>query len=57
MVRLPDSKGSHMFHDPLMKESPLDARLEGIDFHIKTPENRQAFRAFLEFMQRESQQS
>lgn len=45
MVRLPDKSGSSVF-----EEKDIDKRLEGIDFHIKTDENRQAFRAFLEFI-------
>ena len=49
MVRAPDKSGYHIF-----EEKDLDARLEKTDFCIKTPENRQAFRAFLEHIQRES---
>lgn len=45
MVRLPDKSGSSVF-----EEKDIDKRLEGIDFHITTDENRQAFRAFLEFI-------
>lgn len=49
MVRTPCKNGYHVF-----EEKDLDARLKATDFHIKTTENRQAFRAFLEFLQRES---
>lgn len=45
MVRAPDKNGYHIF-----EEKDLDARLKATDFHIKTPENLQAFRAFLEFI-------
>ena len=45
MVRLPDKSGFSIF-----EEKDLDKRLQGIDFHINTDENRQAFRAFLEFI-------
>lgn len=45
MVRLPDKSGFSIF-----EEKDLDKRLQGIDFHITTDENRQAFRAFLEFI-------
>lgn len=50
MVRLPDKSGSSIF-----EEKDIDKRLETMDFHIETDENRKAFRAFLEFLQRESQ--
>lgn len=49
MVRMPCKNGYQVF-----EEKDLDARLEATDFHIDTKENRQAFRAFLEFIQRES---
>jgi hypothetical protein len=49
MVRTPCKNGYHVF-----EEKDLDARLKGTNFHIKTSENRQAFRAFLEFLQRET---
>lgn len=45
MVRTPDKSGFSIF-----EEKDIDKRLEGIDFHIETIENRQAFRAFLEFI-------
>lgn len=50
MVRLPDKNGYYIF-----EEKDIDARLKSTDFHIETVENKQAFRAFLEFIQRESQ--
>lgn len=49
MCRLPDKNGYHIF-----EEKDLDARLKATDFHINTAANRQAFRAFLELIQRES---
>ena len=39
----------------IFEEKDIDKRLETIDFHVETDENRKAFRAFLEFLQRESQ--
>lgn len=45
MVRAPDKNGYFIF-----EEKDLDARLKNTDFHINTAENRQAFRAFLEFI-------
>lgn len=50
MVKAPDKNGYHIF-----EEKDLDERLKKTDFHIETNENRQAFRAFLELIQRESQ--
>lgn len=45
MVRLPDKSGSSIF-----EEKDIDKRLQGIDFHIETDENKKAFQAFLEFI-------
>ena len=50
MVRLPDKSGSSIFED-----KDLDKRLETMDFHIETNDNRLAFRAFLELIQKEAQ--
>ena len=50
MVRLPDKSGSSIF-----EEKDLDARLETMDFHIGSNDNRLAFRAFLELLQQEAQ--
>ena len=52
MVRVPDKKNGISF---IFEDKDLDARLKQTDFHIETPANRQAFRAFIEFIQRESQ--
>ena len=50
MVRLPEKDG----YGFLFEAKDLDKRLKTMDFHIESAENRQAFRAFLEFIQRES---
>lgn len=49
MVRQPNSAGSAIF-----EQKDIDARLQSTEFHVETDENKQAFRAFLEFMNNES---
>ena len=49
MVRLPDKSGYSIF-----EEKDIDKRLETMDFHIETDDNKLAFSAFLELLNDES---
>lgn len=50
VVRLPNKNGFSIF-----EEKDIDDRLKQMEFHVETDQDKQTFRAFLEFLQRESQ--
>lgn len=49
MVRQPNKAGSAIF-----EQKDIDARVQSTDFYVETDDNKLAFKAFLEFVAKES---